>query len=635
MGYRSLVVLPLPAFAGYSVSGTVSSANILSGSSASSITGFYYNLALLPGDSSITAQFSTDNSTWYSAAGVLDGSTTLSTVGGATVDLTALGWSGAFFYYKLTLNATSDLTGSPVIESVRLDYVPTTGYNGAFVVNSTGTVGIGTSNSAYKLDVAGDVNLASGYAVLINGSRVLKGNTTDGTVYLGGIDSSITTAYLRTAGVDRMTIDGSGRVGVATSSPSSRLSISAASTGLGGLYIAGAANGTANLFNISTSTASAARTAFIIDQNGKTGIGTSTPWAVLSVSGNVSFSSLRGTFGAGSLCLTAGGEVVYNSGSDACTSSLRSTKHDIKALGLSGLWAVGSLQPVTFVYNEGDGRTRYGFIAEDAAFVDDHLATHDAGGNLSGIDDRAISAMLVQSVKELSSILQIATSTSASTTAALASVRLDSIESRIAALESKSGPVASAFAAISEWAGQKITAAVAYLDNIFANKITTKELCVDDVCVTREQFKTMVGQSGAASTQNTSDTEGVEGGNVDAVSTTTLPVITLLGNNPSEIFVGTSFVDPGATAVDGNGNALMPDIATSTVDTAVAGNYEVVWVAHDSAMNWASSTRTVIVNAPALSFSVASSSEQVSDSATSTLPEGNSAMAATTTDSVE
>ena len=34
-----------------------------------------------------------------------------------------------------------------------------------------------------------------------------------------------------------------------------------------------------------------------------------------------------------------------------------------------------------------DGRTRYGFIAEDTASVDAHLATYDASGTVSGIDD--------------------------------------------------------------------------------------------------------------------------------------------------------------------------------------------------------------------------------------------------------
>ena len=53
------------------------------------------------------------------------------------------------------------------------------------------------------------------------------------------------------------------------------------------------------------------------------------------------------------------------------------------------------------MYNAGDGRERYGFIAEDAAAVDAHFATYDASGAISGIDDRSILAAIVGAVKDL------------------------------------------------------------------------------------------------------------------------------------------------------------------------------------------------------------------------------------------
>jgi hypothetical protein len=71
----------------------------------------------------------------------------------------------------------------------------------------------------------------------------------------------------------------------------------------------------------------ASTTRLTIDTNGNTGIASTTPWRKLSVSGTVGFDGLTGAAGAGSLCLSANKEVVYNSGSDNCLSSLRSTKH--------------------------------------------------------------------------------------------------------------------------------------------------------------------------------------------------------------------------------------------------------------------------------------------------------------------
>ena len=149
-------VLASPASAAYYSQGVASSTNLLSGSSASNITNFYYNISSLPAGSSVTIQFSLDNSNWYSAAGVLNASTTLSTTGGANLDLSARGWSGAAFYYKIYLNATGDLSGTPEIDDVRLDYTPTTEYNNnQLVFNSSGNLGIGTSSPSMTLAVNG------------------------------------------------------------------------------------------------------------------------------------------------------------------------------------------------------------------------------------------------------------------------------------------------------------------------------------------------------------------------------------------------------------------------------------------------------------------------------------------------
>ena len=65
-GLAVQVILASPASA-YLANGGVTSTNLLSGSSASSINNFYYNIFTLPGNSSVLVQFSTDNTNWYSA----------------------------------------------------------------------------------------------------------------------------------------------------------------------------------------------------------------------------------------------------------------------------------------------------------------------------------------------------------------------------------------------------------------------------------------------------------------------------------------------------------------------------------------------------------------------------------------
>jgi hypothetical protein len=103
------------------------------------------------------------------------------------------------------------------------------------------------------------------------------------------------------------------------------------------------------------------------------------------------FDGLTGTTGAGSLCLSANKEIVYNSGSDNRLSSLRSTKHAITDLTLVGTSTVAALKSVSFIYNgDASNTVRFGFIAEDTAAVDMHFATYDAQGKVSLVDDRSL-----------------------------------------------------------------------------------------------------------------------------------------------------------------------------------------------------------------------------------------------------
>ena len=87
--------------------------------------------------------------------------------------------------------------------------------------------------------------------------------------------------------------------------------------------------------------------------------------------------------------------------------------------------------------------------------------------------------------------------------------------------------------------------------------------------------------------------------NVVAVPDITLPVITILGSNPDSLLVGGVYTDVGATATDDvDGNITSNITLVSTVNTAIAGAYSVVYTVIDGAGNSASSTRIVNVNNP-------------------------------------
>lgn len=296
-----------------------------------------------------------------------------------------------------------------------------------------------------------------------------------------------------------------------------------------------------------------------------TGIATTSPWRTLSVTGTVGFDGLTGSTGAGSLCLDANRQVVYNSGSDSCLSSTRASKHSIQNLNLDALTLVNKLQPVSFIYNNDASSTvRYGFIAEDAAAVDTHFATHDANGTISGIDDRSIISVLVGAVQHL-----------ANEVANLA----DSLTTKELTFTRASG------------------------DEIDVHHVHTDDLCVGSTCVTEDQLKALLAsanQSGSASTPPPAS--------VSATTTTpdtTPPTVAINGDNPAHVAVGVSYADLGATVTDNvdhnlgyktylNGvlvSSIIIDTSTSTTDT-------IDYVATDNAGNTATSTRTVIIEAP-------------------------------------
>ncbi|MCF6218014.1 MAG: DUF5011 domain-containing protein, partial [Gammaproteobacteria bacterium] len=90
----------------------------------------------------------------------------------------------------------------------------------------------------------------------------------------------------------------------------------------------------------------------------------------------------------------------------------------------------------------------------------------------------------------------------------------------------------------------------------------------------------------------------VDGDDGGGATDTTVPEITLAGENPLDLSVGDTYVDPGATAsdnVDGNVTAHIV-VAGDVVDTAAVGAYIVTYDVSDAAGNSATPlTRTINV----------------------------------------
>jgi len=76
----------------------------------------------------------------------------------------------------------------------------------------------------------------------------------------------------------------------------------------------------------------------------------------------------------------------------------------------------------------------------------------------------------------------------------------------------------------------------------------------------------------------------------------TPPVISILGINPVNIYIGDAYTDAGAEAMDNIDGNITPNITTiNNVNNAVAGAYTVEYSVNDTAGNNATATRTVNV----------------------------------------
>ncbi len=136
---------------GYEESGTLTSVNLLEGKDVASIDSFDYNVSALPATTTLSVQFSQDNSTWVDSDGESEWETLSS--GENNIDLSGLSWSGANFYYKMEF--TSDGEDTPVLVQITVNY--TTPEQTFLAVTDQGRVGIGTSTPEEALHVIGNI----------------------------------------------------------------------------------------------------------------------------------------------------------------------------------------------------------------------------------------------------------------------------------------------------------------------------------------------------------------------------------------------------------------------------------------------------------------------------------------------
>ncbi|MBU6426745.1 hypothetical protein KGQ27_00680 [Patescibacteria group bacterium] len=506
------------ASATYFSSGTVSSTNLLSGSTASSINDFYYNLSSLPGNSSVTVQFSQDGTNWYSAAGTLNASTSISTIGGATIDLSALHWSGSSFYYKFTFYATTDQTGTPVINGVRVDYSTSGSNGGIFAINNGGHIAVGTTSALSTLDIAGGTAIGTyaGTAAAPNNSLIL-----------------------------------SGFLGVGTSTPSSKLTVAGDGYLSGNLTVNGSLSVAGSLFQInSNGTFTASST--------QASAATSTVYGNLNVTGN-----LHGQ------TITSGDLVFAN--------AFRFTEARLDG-SPQGILLKNQYGSTTLSVDENGNLTVLGDICSNGNVSCWGRSIVDLNSGLASLasstmlDISANAASTTRSMSELSSDIDkidwslnrvssrldalasssLTMSALASATDAMASSAGSILASSTSFIQSVSQAVNSAIQSTGQWLANQITVAKGIFTELTAGKAdiqtaNIQTLCIGQTCVSESQFKAMLAHENVTPVQPSPMSAQSSSTNITTDTATAPAATTASTTMPAAVSAGTSIIATSST----------------------------------------------------------------------------------------
>jgi len=239
-----------------------------------------------------------------------------------------------------------------------------------------------------------------------------------------------------------------------------------------------------------------------ITSGGLLGIGSTTPWRTLSVSGTVAMPALVNDSTGYYACVnTTTGQL--STSTSACGASSEQFKKNIEDISY-GLNSVMMLRAVSFDYKDNyiqDGPRQLGFIAEEVNLVIPELVARDALGNIKGLDYPKFTSVLAKAIQELNIDLQSLASTSP--------------------LEAQEGSFASRFFAnVVAWFSDTANG----IGDFVANRVRTTELCVGDengeTCLTRAQLDALLAGAGAAQAEEPEE----EGGGSEEPPTEEPPV---------------------------------------------------------------------------------------------------------------
>jgi hypothetical protein len=322
------------------------------------------------GDSRSVGQF-LGNPSVFNQVGAYDSNTVSGSIAGIKFNWYSENWM---------ISATRS-GGTPIY-----GFVISQNYTERLVIGVTGNVGIGTVSPETKLDVRGTIYTYDSEARIKFKSTGGTGREYD---FIGGNDGTFY-FYDRTAAAYRYVINSSGNFGIGTTSPSYKLDVNGTSAFRSDMYVTNTStywyNGTSYFEATNSSNVGILKMTnnsspiSLQPSGGNVGIGTTSPAYLLDVNGTARVTTLIET-------------------------SALKYKTNIQPLE-SQLSKILQLQPVTFDWiNKPNPKPNIGLIADEVEKIYPEFVSKTENGEIEGIEYSKLTAVLIQSIKELKEIV--------------------------------------------------------------------------------------------------------------------------------------------------------------------------------------------------------------------------------------
>ncbi len=399
------------------------------------------------------------------------------------------------------------------------------GGSSSMVIDSSGNVGIGTASPYNKFDIVADTSGVAN-AQASAGLRIDANTSLNDTAFLAGVDSTNNLAYIQAveplvSWTTRPLIlqPNGGSIGIGDTTPSYTLDVNGTLRTTSNLTVDGTtmtltSSGFVGINNINSNSTIVV---FAADANND---GSTEQFQFRindTVAGGARLAQIDtvGIYtdnmpapGNSTVCRDASGESYFGS----CTSLLK-YKENIRDLPL-GLDTVLALKPHLFDwrYNMGSPDD-LGFIAEEVEAISPILTEYNDNGELTGVKYASMAALFARAIQQLDARERLFAS---STT-----IRLDSLESRLAMLENglisttSSGIVSSlgesALTQLITWFGNASNGIQdLYATAFHAEEVHTRTLCVKrsddtDICVTGDELAALLAAQNISPVQAPSD----------------------------------------------------------------------------------------------------------------------------------